>query len=487
MDLQKQFEDMISTASEIILKGDISEEDFRTAERSIETVLSMDRDNAALVFLMGSLYMRAGRLAVAEHFLRRSLDMDPNLNEACNNLGFVCEQEGRRPESIEFFERALVMKPDSPEIINNVATAYVNNGTPDRAIELCNQALVLDPDSPDPQWNRGLAHLEKGDWVEGWAGYKTGLSMTDMSTQHRKYRSYGTDGEPPDWEGTAGKSVFIYGEQGVGDEIMAASMLPDAIRDADVVFEAHPRLVNLMRASFGDDIPIYGTRKVNWRELPFLGWHAKPDAKCAIFSLGQMYRTKDSDFPRTPYLKPYADRVEHYKDKLAKLSDRPKIGISWKGGSVRTRNDLRSIPLQEWERVFSQFDVDWISLQYDSADDPGHNAPVVAGFNEATQSNLHHWTYPINDIDECYGGLIHALDLVITVNTSLVHACGAMGVPCWTLTPSRPAWRYQVSGKYMAWYGDHVTQYRQEGDDWDSVLDQVITDLGSYLAHEVAA
>lgn len=489
MDVQEHVEGLIRDVTSTLLGGEISKDDFFRAENNLETVMTIDRDNPGLPFLLGSLYMRVGRLAMAEHWLWRSINMKPDFNEAYNNLGFVCQQEGRQKEAIGHFQKALELKPDCVEIINNVATQYVNNGTPDKAIEVCEQALALDPKALDPQWNKALALLEKGEWKEGWEGYRVGLALADSSasTQHRKVRHYGEENAVPYWEGTADKSVAIYGEQGVGDEIMGMSMLPDAIGNAQVVLEAHPRLVNLARLAFGEQIPIYGTRKANWRELSFVKWH-KVDAKCPILNLGGLYRNEASAFPKTPYMKPFPHLVERFGNQLSELGPKPKIGISWKGGSVRTRNDLRSIPLNLWEELLKSYpEVDWVSLQYDQADQMGHNAPIAAGFSKHTGIPLHHWQDAINDLDYCYGGLIHALDLVISVNTSLVHACGAMGVRCWSLTPSRPAWRYGLQGREMPWYGSHVQLYRQKGDDWGKVFDKVKVDLHGFLGERSAA
>lgn len=476
---------MIVKAGETLAKDQLTREELLECASNIEQTLQIDRDNPGLVFLMGSVYLRAGRYALAEHWFRRCLDMH-EMHEAWNNLGFLCQQEGRHDESNACFQKALDINPDSPELLNNIATGLINNGTPDEAIAACQKALEADPDAKDPRWNMALAQLEKGDWKNGFQGYRLGLDMTVNSTGKRKLRHYREEGEPPWWDGTPGKTVVVYGEQGVGDEIMGASMLPDLLSQNDVVLEAHPRLVNIFRHTWGSQIPIYGTRKANWRELAWPNWH-QIDYKCPIIQLAEFFRREDSDFPRTAYLKPYDDKVEDYQRKLARLSDRPKIGISWKGGTPSTRSDLRNIPLQLWESFFKRWDVDWISLQYDPADAPGFTQPIVDSFNEHTGLNIHHWTDTVNDLDECYGGLIHALDLVISVNTSLVHACGAYGVDCRVLTPSKPAWRYGLTGPRMPFYGDHITQYRQEGDDWGSALDTLANDLDEFLRMRAAA
>lgn len=476
-------EDLLAEADKLINSSAL--EEVRRGRSLFESILNNHRDNAGVLFAIASGYMRENRMGMAENLFRRCLEIEPEkLPEAYNNLGFIYNNEGRMSESLPLFERAMELDPERSEFLNNVATYYVNNGTPGQAIEWAEKALAKDTGNKDALWNRGLAYLELGQWSEGWEDYKAGLNNRITSSQKRKLRHYVEEDKVPYWDGTPGKNVVVYGEQGVGDEILAYSMLEQASKDANLILEAHPRLVSLARRAFDQSFPIYGTRKVKWRELTFPQWQ-QIDYKCPIFNLGALYRNKDSDFPRKPYMKPFPEYVLMCREWLNSLGDKPKIGISWKGGSNITRHDLRSVPLGGMLPLLSNFDAEWISLQYDPADRPGWNDSIVASFEKDTEICLNHKPEWINDLDICYGGLIHALDLVISVNTSLVHACGAMGVECWVMTPHQCAWRYNVAEApvscgpdKMMWYGDHVTQFRQ-GEDltWDPVFEKIIARL----------
>lgn len=492
---QKQYD---MTADELLqhaMKLVDGEDEAGVAEalRIFEFLVNMDRNNRGIVFFLALAHMRQRRYGMAEHLFRRSLDMataeGKSFPEAHNNLGFVMTAENRAPEAQEEFHKAIAINGEESAFYNNMATLFVNNGTPQDAIDWASKALALAPDDPDAKWNKALAQLELGQWDEAWKGYRAGLEISKWSSGRRKARQYHKEGTPL-WDGTAGKTVAVYGEQGVGDEILAASMLPDLAKVCNVIYDAHPRLVDLMRHSFGDLFPIYGTRKVShilWPQFHEI------DAALPIMQLGEFFRCSDRDFPRRPYLKPYTTHVEHYRAELAKLGPKMKIGVSWKGGTVSTRHDLRSVPLDRWGPIFNAIDADWISLQYDPAERKGLNAPIIEAFNEMSGHTLHHWPDVVNDLDECYGGLINALDLVISVNNSIVHACGAYGVPCWSMTPSRPAWRYNVPGAVsvgddrMIWYGNHVRQFREIGDDWDAVVNAVAEALREWYAEVSAA
>lgn len=475
-------QDLLNRIHQVLVGNETA--NLKFVEPVIEGLLRTEPRNDGIIYLYGTYHLHCGRQSIAEALFRRALDMNPKSAPAWNNLGVALYNMGRHQEALKAYQEAMKIGGEMTEMYNNLGSCYVNNGTPDEAILWLEKALVLDPESPDAHWNRGLARLEKYELAGGWKDYEWGLRTGHQSSQKRKRRF---DDSIPLWRGEPGQ-VAIYGEQGVGDEILAASMLEDASKRGTLLYECHPRLVNIMRHNF-HDFPIYGTRKVQWKQDPlhWMSWQGKIDFKCPIFHLGGLFRNKLEDFPRKVYLKPFDSLVDKYREKLRKMSSRPKIGLSWKGGNEITRKDLRSVPLQNWIPFIKDIDADFISLQYDPADRAGWNTGIIESFEKDTGLKLNHWPLAVNDLDECYAGLIHALDLVISVNNSLVHACGAFGIPCWTLTPSRPAWRYGLEGRRMIWYGDHVIQYRQEGDDWTSTLDQLKRDLDGYLSETTAA
>ena len=474
MDLQK----VLHEVGEVLQAPGAGQEDLANCETALERVLEQERENVGVWFMIATTYMRQRRWSLAERWLSMVIKSEPHMVEALNNYAFTLEHLGEHEIARRFFKRAHKLRPDDPALINNLATGYINNGTPEKALAAADKAIALQPDFNDAHWNRGLALLEMGQWREGWDEHAWGLKLDAVSSQQRKVRHYIEKDQHPWWDGTPNQRVVVYSEQGVGDEILAASMLSDASRDVDIIFESQPRLVNIMRHSF-PGIPVYGTRKHKWKDLKFPNW-SKIDAKCAIFELGKVYRNEDSAFPREAYLKAFPELVAEFDARLKDV-ERPRIGIAWQGGSPTTRIDLRTIPLMQWLPILRNVDAEFISLQYDHAGHPGFWQTVVDDFNKDMSVNVRHWGDDVNDLDMCYGGLIHSLDLVISVNTSLVHACGAFGVNCWTLTPSKPAWRYGVKGEHMAWYGDWVRQIRQKGSDWGPVMQRVERELQEWV------
>jgi ADP-heptose:LPS heptosyltransferase len=226
---------------------------------------------------------------------------------------------------------------------------------------------------------------------------------------------------------------------------------------------------------------VYGTRKDNFIDWPHN--HPDIDAKVAIGDLGITYRKSIDDFPGTPYLKAPKGMVEKYRKKLAKLGGRKKIGISWTGGYVKTRKDMRSIPLSLWKDILG-LDADFISLQYTP---DAYNE--IAALEDEFDTKIHHWPLAVQAAD--YGetaGLVEALDLVITVNTSVHHLAGGLGKECWTLTPHAKAWRYFSSdGKTLPWYNSCKLYQQENLQAWPKIMETVKADLQVFIDGETVS
>jgi ADP-heptose:LPS heptosyltransferase len=184
----------------------------------------------------------------------------------------------------------------------------------------------------------------------------------------------------------------------------------------------------------------------------------------AIGSLCKFYRNELDEFPKTPYLKANAEISQKYKDKLNSLSNRKKIGISWRGGTTDTGELFRRIELEKWVDLFKE-DFDFISLQY--KDDAEKD---LQEFNDKyPEFKIHHWRDVIDDYDET-AGLIDNLDLIISVPQSIVHLAGAMGVKTLQLTPYRHMWQMGKFGEDMPWYDSVKNIWQKEHGKWDDVM-----------------
>ncbi|HEX7766507.1 MAG TPA: tetratricopeptide repeat-containing glycosyltransferase family protein [Nitrospira sp.] len=465
------------------------------SERVYQELLNADFDNPVLHAALGMNFCARERHGVASILLRKALenisgmmagfkrlgvtpksDLSTEIDnffsvkrsEILNALGTCYKHENKTEEARRFFEEAQSHVPPNADIQNNLGTLYINEGKPEKALEHLDYSLLIDPTHPQAAWNKSLAHLELGDYKQGWPLYDRGFDA-----KVRYERNY----TPPNiilprWKGEPEKNLIVYGEQGIGDEIMFASCLNEVIRMSNlVVVDCHKKLKRLFASSF-PGIDIYGTREdqqIQWSMNPDGTMRYPFDARVASGSLPGFFRPTLDSFPGTPFIHPEPDLEAAWAVKLSKLGPRPKVGISWAGGHKRTRVEVRSMRLEQMLPILQQ-DADFISLQYTDCHseilelEKKHGIKVHY-FPEATHSPDYADT----------AALVANLDLVITVCTSVVHLAGAMGVPTWVLTPSRPAWRYRLDLDYMPWYGRTVTLFRQapETTDWTPVVAEV--------------
>ena len=442
------------------------------AEDAYHELLSKDFDNPKVLYLFGTLMLQMKRpVGLIANLFMRALMGNENYFEAWNNLGNCYYMAHFEKEARACWMKALHINGrcgmDYADVYSNLASLHINDGTPEEGELFIAEALKHNPDHIDANWNHSLLLLEQGKFGEGFDQYKCGFK-----TKNRIHREYGGI---PYWDGSPVDKIIVYGEQGIGDEILFSSMIPDLQkRCKKIIFDSHPKLETLFKASF-PDITVYGTRKdqmISWAvdELPI-------DARISIGDLGKYFRRNLDDFPdRKSYLRASDKRVEYYKNKLNKISDRLKVGISWKGGTHKTRNDYRSIPLVKMKPVLEQ-DADFISLQY---------TPTayleVAELEELFNLKVYHWPYSVTEgvrfhYDET-AALVQALDLVITVNTAVHHVAGALGKETWTFTPKAKAWRYwSPDGKSVPWYPSVKLIEQKDTKDWDTIIESVAIEL----------
>jgi tetratricopeptide (TPR) repeat protein len=406
-----------------------------------------------VLFYYGTALFQQGKAGLATVVLKQCIDMRPTLQSAFQNLGNCYRIALDFKGAEEIYLSGLELGP-SAELEACLAGLWVNRGNPQKALFHYERSLAIEPRDKAVMFNSGLAHLELGNWKRGWELYDLGYDAGVRSP--RQYMNL------PKWEGEHGKVLIVWGEQGVGDEIMFASMIPDLQKICKrVIFDCHPRLVDTYRRSF-PGVEIHGTRK-NYS----LEWIAKSDAEahCSITTVAKYLRNDEKDFPGTPYLT-HAINVKKPK------SDKLRVGVTWSGGTKATHAHARSFPVETLLPILEQ-DCEFFSLQYqDTA------AREVCELEEATGIHLKH--FPSRSEHKNYDNTINfisTLDLVITVCTTVHHAAGALGVPCWTMVPSEPAWRYGLKGTKTPWYGN-TTLYRQaKGEQWGAVIDRIAADL----------
>lgn len=432
--------------------------DWVTCAKEAQAALNENPEDVEAQHALGVCALYRGEYGVALSCVRHALALDPELQSAWVTLGIIWKKLMKYGPAQEAWGRALELNPGDAVTMANMSTLFANSGRPEIAEKWCRKSLEVDPGMSEALRNLAFALLEQGKWREGWKCYESRV----VNHLGPVIRNYTHRGQTPMWDGSAGKHVVFYGEQGVGDELMFASMLPDAIaRCASVVLDCHPRLVDTFKRSF-PGVTVFGTRKD-----PATEWarDRQIDAACALGSLGLFFRNETSEFPGTPYIVPDMTVAQKHR-----TGGRLRVGISWAGGTPETYRQYRTIPLGKWAPILKQ-DADFYSFQYEA-----DSARQVAILQDETGLRIIHrpGLVEAKNYDETIN-FAASMDLIITVCGTLFHVGGSMGIPTWCLVPDKPAWRYGHAGETSFWYGS-ARMYRSTGP-WEPVIERVASDL----------
>jgi hypothetical protein len=408
--------------------------------------------------------LRMGRTEEAATCFRAYLASHPDDATVQNDFGVVLLRLHRHAEALACFKSVIRLTPNDATAWHNAGVIYHRLGDLKEA-ENCYQAAI-NADPTDPEAHRGYSMLRllHGDFsADIWSSFRHRRRCVGFEPTFTRCAAPPWNAEPVE-----GKSVLVHGEQGLGDEILFASCYPDLIaRAGHCVFETESRLESLFRRSFPGATVMGRNREVELAALyPSIDYHAP----CGDMPLH--FRTSPAAFGgRNSYLKADADAVQRWRAVLASLGDGLKVGISWRGGTPKNNQAGRSIGLDRWIPLFDVSGIRFVSLQY------GDCREEIAHARNALGAEVHHWPEAIADYDET-AALVSALDLVITVTTSVAHLAGALGQKTWILVNSAPRWCYLASGDAMPWYPAARLFRQQRTGAWKDTLNEVAGELG---------
>lgn len=450
------------------------------AEQLLAPALDQRPQQAVLWFYYGSLCVARGQNAVGLQCLMKSMDLEPH-PAIWGNAAACLRNMQQIAACRSLLQIGLDHDPDNPHILANLCGSYVNEGEPLPGIEYGKQVIDHPEVGPQAKFNLALLNLEAGNLAEGFELYAVGHHP------NREQRTYEPD--PPfltrdlheQLRGT-GKRLVVYGEQGLGDELMFATMLEQVARDYTVIFDSHPRLQWLHEhASWRQGIDLTGTRKVRDRVLS----SQAADAKVAIGNLARFYRSDKSQFPAGPFYQAPQREASLYRARLERLADGRKIiGLATRGGLMQTARLYRMMPMDVLEQLFADESLMFVSLDYEDMSALAEWAGEKFGPKKFVWQPSIVWNYQY----EHTAALVAATDAVVSVPQTVAHLSAAMGHPTYVLTPSRPDWRMGLNGESWYWYSNPSTRLlRQQGQSWQPALSRLFELLRQPVTQREAA
>ena len=425
--------------------------DVNGAVASFRLALERRPNNAACLNNLGNALAKLGRLDEAIADFREALRLQPGASAVLNNLGAALKDQGKLEEAKTTLREALRVQPAFLEALNNLGLVFQEELMLAEAAAYFNQALRLKPDSGEVHFNLAYIWLMQGQFERGWAEFEWRFRRPETPA-----RNLGR----PVWNGEPlnGRTILLHFEQGLGDTIQFIRFAPLVKRSGGtVIVECQPSLVPLLERCAGVDRVVASGSTLP----PF-------DVSAALMSLPFLLRTTLDTVPAViPYLRVSADREEFWRKRLADLGGL-KAGIVWRGSPNHQGDRLRSMALSAFAPLARVPDVNLVSLQHG----PG-------------SEELSNWTERNAIVDlgtqfESFAETAAAmanLDLVISVDTAVVHCAGALGVPTWVLLRAAPDYRWMLGRRDSPWYPT-VRLFRQaRWGDWSGVINEVAAAL----------
>ena len=438
---------------------------YDEAQKLWEKILEISPNNPQVLNNLSILLYKTNKNELALEYVEKAYVLSPDHPNVLNNYGNCLSAVNEHEKAIPLFLRATELAPQFAEAVQNLAYAYHNIGDFDLAFKYYKQALNIAPDNKYPIWQRSMTNLLSGNFKQGWLDYEVGLELNE--------RTQKTDPRPrwnPEINNEA--NVLVTLEQGIGDQIMFVSCLPDLQKvSSNIRLECEPRLAPLFQRSFPkvEVLPLANPSKVSKNKKG-----EATEYQLAMGSLPLLFRKKISDFPRKKSFL-IADKalIEKWSNRFDNMGGNIKIGISWNAG-VLVEHLKRSISLENWLPILQTEKCDFINLQYGKH----QNCEEFKSLRDQYGINIFDWddSDSYKNLDD-FAAQITALDLVISVGNANVHLAGALGTPAWCMIPYVPSWRWMFNGQESVWYKS-VKMYRQDKlNHWETVINQVSSDL----------
>jgi Flp pilus assembly protein TadD len=420
---------------------------------SFEAAIRLQPRSAGAYNNRGIALRQLGRLDESLAAFDHAIRVQPDFADAHANRGGILRLQGRDEASLAAYDEAIRLRPGHAPSWFNRGFALREMQRLDEAIGNYDRAIALDPGYVEAKWNKAVAMLLAGRYEEGFELFECRWQKDSFTSPRRGFR-------PPQWTGReaiAGRTILLHTEQGYGDAIQFCRYAPlVAAKGARVVFEVPRALAGLLA-------PLEGVAAFveRGRKLPAFDFH------CPLMSLPRAFGTSLQSIPSPgAYLKADAARVRAWRERLGAASGL-RVGLVWSGSPTHKNDQNRSLGLAALAASIPA-GIECVSLQKE-----------LRGDDRAVLESLPGWRHFGDDLADFTdtAALCSAMDIVISVDTSVAHLAGALGVETWVLLAHAPDWRWLLGREDSPWY-HAVRLFRQAAPrDWTPVLARLSAQL----------
>ncbi len=414
-----------------------------------------------------------GEFAEAIKEYQSAINLSPNFPEAHYNLARLLENAGQIEAAIWHYREAIKYQPKFAQAYSNLGNIFKKVDQLAEAIKCYEQAIAIKPDYAEAHWNLGISLLLTGDLKRGFAEYEWRRKTADFPS--RSFPQPLWDGQPLN-----GKTILLYGEQGLGDQIQFIRyVVLVAQQGGRVIIECPQPLARLFQT-----VPSVQEIVIKGEPLPEFDLHFP------LISLPHLFGTTLETIPaQIPYVNPPLFLNQKIRDNSLLLSPNFNIGIVWAGNPNHPQDAWRSCELKYFLPLLNLSEVKLYSLQkgdrvqdleilgFDTPQPPLKKGELPQpSLKRGELVHIENLDSQINDFADT-AAIIDQLDLVITVDTAVAHLAGAMGKPVWLLLGNHQDWRWMQEREDSPWYPTMRLFRQSRPGDWDELFQRVFSAL----------
>jgi Tfp pilus assembly protein PilF len=431
---------------------------YEPALASLEQAIVLAPDNVDAYNNRAAALDQLGRPTEALASIDRALALDPDHRAALVTRAVILRKLGRAAEALACCDRALAIVAGDPEALTVRGDILVDLERFEQAIANFDRLIAVDPSATLPKWNKSFICLGLGRLAEGWALYDNRWVAATGLTR-RPYARPRWTGAPID--GT----LLVWGEQGLGDEILHASMIPDLVaRVRSVALEVEPRLVPLFARSFPGVVVV--PLGPSLYSGPFV-------AQAPIGDLGRHFRPNFEAFPKRQqgYLVADTARTNELRHRLD--DGRKVVGLSWIS-KAPIGGAQKSARLADFAPLLRSPGYRFVDLQYGDTQREREALERQSGVRVERLADIDN----TNDLDGL-AALMSACDGVVTVSNTTAHLAGALGRPTWVMVPHGHAriWYWFRDRRESPWYPRVRVRHQGRGQRWSDLIADVAADM----------
>lgn len=430
---------------------------YRKAIEYYEQALVLNPEDPKQYNYLGIYHKKLREYDKSIHYYHKALALDPELSSALNNLGLVYQHLGDYQQSLSYLKKALRLNKDSTEYLNNIAITYQFMGEEEKAYEYFNKALACTNPLHETRFNRSLLLLKKGRLENAWVEFESRVQLPFSKPLRERIHRLTKLSRLTQNDSIENNNVLILFEQGLGDFIQYIRFAKNLKALGAIVHVEVPlELISLIKTNdYVDTVYEYGSSTLeDGYYIPILSlpYFLKLD----LYSLS-------TDIP-------YFSIDEKKRAAFKSLVNKSKlnVGLVW-GGNIKNINDLnRSIPLHNFQQLITDENINTCCLQVGEYHDQLKESALR---QYMTDLSIHLQTFADT------AAMISCLDLIISVDTSIVHLAGALNVPCWVLLPTNADWRWFLNSTESIWYSSVRLFRKSLHASWTTVIDEVYHQL----------